>query len=92
MTKTNYKLAVRIAENLAAIRTNTLRRAEAFGIERARENIARDVGLYGLPDKDAPDALREMLLAAAEDELEKVAHEQSAQASGDREAETDTPS
>lgn len=65
----------RIGENLRSIRTSTGNMAETFGIERARENIASDVMLYGIRDDDAAEALRELMTAAAEDELAKYALE-----------------
>ena len=73
--KTSYELAARVGESLLAIRHSTRKMAETFGIERARENIASDIPLYSIQDADAADAIREMMLAAAEDELEIVSKE-----------------
>lgn len=92
MTNTKYQLATKIDESLLAIRSSARKMAETFGVEEARDNIASDVYLYCLPDREAPDALREMMIAAAEDELEKVANEQSAQASTIRETPEGPPS
>lgn len=65
----------RIGESLMAMRASTRKMAETYRIERARENIPQDIGLYGIRDADAADAIREMMIAAAEDELAKYASE-----------------